>query len=531
MNIYQNNLLRKLSENMELGTTIKTLDIVHSEIIEALEATSQVPKDTSTSSREIIPPDTVMQPLQKRLEQLGFNMLNFIRNVFPPTGKALTKKKKELFILFSPALAFLEQEFRLPNTSGLEPKVTETENKSWDKLKSSHEQLVGTLRTVIYEMENGSSHEASKKWSEEDYQRGSKLVKLSTIRLLLSNILVQWLYSLVLSKAEVEFEHRSYNQAFEGLKEFKISQRLRTAWRQARNSQSTSDKAWELLVEENIRYQEVKARWEREIEKRETRRAVISKNTFEMEQRLADKSKFERMLPAVTEAAINSIVEMLDFLPNPEESEAALPNHDHEGRKIADCISEDIASIGKDLEINSSESTTEDMNYLKSNPKLAQVKPQHLCWNYQVNGKCRFKTQCRYYHEKRQCKFYKEGRCRFSSKCWFSHSDKISTRSVSGIREDSRKGDQQRENRRNKKKRNGSPTRPPTSPREEVECIDWEKEIILLKNKINELAGFMKKSYTSRGPKNHSEIPEELTIDTPGAVSYTHLTLPTKRIV
>ena len=117
-------------------------------------------------------------------------------------------------------------------------------------------------------------------WSKEDNQRASELVKLSTIRLLLTNILVKWLYSLVLTKAEVEFEHGSYKQAFEGLKEFRISQKADYGtWRRARNSPSGCDNVWELLLEEDIRYQEVKAKWEREIAKREARRDVISKNT------------------------------------------------------------------------------------------------------------------------------------------------------------------------------------------------------------------------------------------------------------
>jgi hypothetical protein len=365
---------------MELENTIRTVEIDHPELIETLTAMGGAPTETSPPGVEIIPVEEALQPLQESINQLETQISNFMINAFQPTNKVLTKEKKEIFAILSPSLNCLKKEFRLPHRADLKPMEGRDAHDGWIYLRDSYKKLVKALRRATLEMEKGSNSDASEtlKWTDEEIQQGSYLIRLSTIRLLLVGILVRTLYSSVLTKAQMEFAHKPYNQAFEALKKYKIAQKLRTARRQARNSPMKQQRALELLEEEEAQYQEVEDRWDKEADLWERRRGGMSRHTLLEQQKVLNKDLgvpyLERMmLPAVTEKVIDVVLELLDFVPKPEQVEATLPNHEQEAEEVAESVANDLIKIRESLEVKIRSDNEEDNNYFQSTPKKKGV--------------------------------------------------------------------------------------------------------------------------------------------------------------
>ena len=361
---------------MELENILRAVEVDHPELMEALTAMEGVSAEASSPGIEIIPVEEALHPLQESLDQLQTQTFNFITNAFQTTNKALTKEKKEIFGLLSPSLIGLKKEFRLPNRADLKPKEGRDAHDGWIYFRDSYQQLVRALRTTTLEMEKGSTSDVSEtlKWSNEDIQQGSEMMKLSTVRLLLIGILVRTLYSSVLTKAQIEFAHRPYKQAFEALKTYRIAQKLRTAKRQARNSPVRQQKALELLKEEEARYKEVEDRWDKEADLWEKRRGNLSSHTFLEQQKVLNKDLGvsyleEMMLPAVTETVVAVVEDLLDFVPRPEDIEAALPLHEQEAEEKAESIGNDLNNIHEGLEVKTKPDNEEAYNYFQSTPK------------------------------------------------------------------------------------------------------------------------------------------------------------------
>ena len=365
---------------MELENTIRTVEIDHPELIETLTKMGGAPSEDSPPGVGIIPVEEALEPLQESMNQLETQISNFMINGFQPTNKALTKEKKEILAILSPSLNGLKKEFRLPHRADLKPREGRDAHDGWIHLKDSYQRLVKALRTATLEMEKGSNSDASEtlKWSDEEIQQGSYLIRLSSIRLLLVGILVRTLYSSVLTKAQMEFAHKPYNQAFDTLTKYKIAQKLRTARRQVRSSPMRRQKALELLEEEEARYQEVEDRWDKEADLWERRRGDISRHTLLEQQRVLNKDLglpyLETvMLPAVTEKVIDVVLELLDFVPKPEQVEATLPNHEQEAEEAAETIGNDLNKIRESLEVKIRPDNEEDNDYFQSTPKKKAV--------------------------------------------------------------------------------------------------------------------------------------------------------------
>jgi hypothetical protein len=368
---------------MELENTLRAVEVDHPELIETLTAMGGVTTETPPPGHDVIPMEEALQPLEESMGQLETQTLNFITKAFQPTNKALNKEKKDNLAILSPSLTALKKEFRLPNRADLKPKEGKDAHEGWIDFRNSYHQLVRALIIATSELQKGSSMEVSEtlKWSSSDIQQGSRLILLSTIRLLLTGILVRALYSSVLTKAQIEFAHRPYNLAFEALKKYKIAQKLRTARRQARNSPGKRYKALELLGEEEDRFQEVEDKWDKEAGLWERWRygsGDISQHTFLEQQKVLNKdlgiSLLEMiMLPAITEKIMDVVMELTDFVPKPEHFEAALPNHEQEAEEIAESIGNDLSKIRESLEVKEKPHTEEGSNYLQSTPKKKAV--------------------------------------------------------------------------------------------------------------------------------------------------------------
>ena len=368
-----------VTEKMELGNILRAVEIKPPELIEALAGMEGGTTHVSTSGVEIISAEAALQPLHESMNNFETQIANFLTAAFQVTNKPLTKEKKDSFTLISPALAGLKKEFRLPSRAELRPGESKKAQEVWTKFRNSYQQSVRALKTTAWELEKGSGPEVPEtlRWSDEGIQQCSDLVKLSTVQLLLTGILVKWLYSLVLTKAQIELAHRPYSQAFENLKRYRIAQRLKTARRQARNSPMKRQNALDLLEDEESRYQQVEARWDKEAEQWEARKDVIGKQTFLEQQRVVNRSlsvnHLEEMLPVITEATIDLVGELLDFVPSPEEMKDALPNYGQEAEEIAESIGEDLTKIHNSLEVKTKSDIAEDRNYSESTPKKKGV--------------------------------------------------------------------------------------------------------------------------------------------------------------
>ena len=364
---------------MELEGIIGAVEVDHAELIVALTAMRGAEPETHPPGMEVIPADEALQPLEESMDQLDAQIFNFMIKAFQQTSKTLTKEKKDNLVILSPSLIGLKKEFRLPNRADLKPKEGRDAQEAWVDFRNSYHQLAHVLTTATLDLGNGSSTEVSEtlKWSNFDVQRGSKLILQATIRLLLGGILVRSLYSSVLTKAQIEFAHRSYNLAFEALNKYKVSQKLRTARRQARNSPEKQEKALELLEEEEARFQEVEEKWDREAglwERWRRESGDVSQHTFLEKQKQLNRELGVHfiegiLLPAVTEKVIDIVLEITDFIPKPEQFETLLPNHEQEAEEIAESIGDDLSKIRENLEVKESPRSEEGSTYSHSTPR------------------------------------------------------------------------------------------------------------------------------------------------------------------
>ena len=364
---------------MELEGIIGAVEVDHAELIVALTAMRGAEPETHPPGMEVIPADEALQPLEESMDQLDTQIFNFMIKAFQQTSKTLTKEKKDNLVILSPSLIGLKKEFRLPNRADLKPKEGRDAQEAWVDFRNSYHQLAHVLTTATLDLGNGSSTEVSEtlKWSNFDVQRGSKLILQATIRLLLGGILVRSLYSSVLTKAQIEFAHRSYNLAFEALNKYKVSQKLRTARRQARNSPEKQEKALELLEEEEARFQEVEEKWDREAglwERWRRESGDVSQHTFLEKQKQLNRELGVHfiegiLLPAVTEKVIDIVLEITDFIPKPEQFETLLPNHEQEAEEIAESIGDDLSKIRENLEVKESPRSEEGSTYSHSTPR------------------------------------------------------------------------------------------------------------------------------------------------------------------
>ena len=292
---------------------------------------------------------------------LGFaplrdGLAKFMEMAFTTTGKALSKEKRDLLGIISSGLTQIKKEFRLPARVEVKQIESKRANEAWNSLKDAYLNMEGALLNTIQDLNKGASKELAPTiaWSGDDIRTITDGIQKATRELLLVGILLKELYGKILTKALLEFGHRPYNLSFEALRRYKVGQRLKSAKRKAGLSEENRRKAIILLEEEKKLFIDVTDRWEKENHNWESKKKGIGKDVFQEQQRLIDKTLgvfyLETLLPEITEVALDSIKDLLEFIPSIEEIEHGQTSHGEEAEEIVDKLDNELDKITEFLE-------------------------------------------------------------------------------------------------------------------------------------------------------------------------------------
>ena len=254
------NILNVENANMhELQIAISTMDGVRAITV----------PEGSTPAGGVKTAEEVSNQLHLGWAQLRVELSKFMDAAFTTTGKALTKEKKDILAVISEGLTQLKKEFRLPSRVEVKPSESKRANEAWNAFRKIYINLAMTLLNAIQDLSRGSSKEAATTitWTEEEVTNITKDIQKATKEFLLIGMLVKHLYGKALTKAQLEFGHRPYNQAFEALKRYKVGQRLKSAKRKARQSDDCRREALKLLEEEQALFIGVVEKWEKECQR------------------------------------------------------------------------------------------------------------------------------------------------------------------------------------------------------------------------------------------------------------------------
>ena len=363
------NILRVENVNMtELQIVISTMDGVRATI----DLEGSMPVERVTTAEE------ASNQLQLGLEQLRDELSKFMDAAFITTGKGLSKEKKDNLAIISEGLTQLKKEFRLPSRVEVKPSESRRANEAWNSFKDMYLRLARTLLNTIQDLSKGSSKDAATTiaWLGNEVDDVTTDIQKATKELLLIGIFVKQLYGKALTKAQLEFGHRPYNQAFEALKRYKVGQRLKSAKRKARQSDDRRRVALSLLEEEQNLFIEIVDKWEKECHKWESKKDELSQDIFQEQQRLMDKSlgvsHLETILLETIEVAVDLIKDLMEFIPSIKDIEDGLTNHGEEAEEIVDRLDEELEKIRECLEPKSDlENTLSALHH--STPKRKEV--------------------------------------------------------------------------------------------------------------------------------------------------------------
>ena len=302
------------------------------------------------------------------------NGLNhFMANGFPPSGKALTREKKMGMETISAGLAGVTKEFRLPSRVEVKAEESRKASETWGAFRDVYQNVTRSLLVAVKQYEKGTNTGAPATigWGKEDGERVYKQIQSITKALLLAGIFIKQLYGKALMKAQVEFGHRAYLAAFHDLQNFKVSQQLKAAARRARHSSIDIEKYQNLLQEEQEHYLNVVGKWDKECEKRESRRGTGEK-VLQEQMKLVDKalglSHLEAILPQISSVAWGLTHDILSFIPAAKAVEDSLPEHSHEAEEKADSLDDELAMIRERIEKGPRQGSSMENSYRESTP-------------------------------------------------------------------------------------------------------------------------------------------------------------------
>ena len=302
------------------------------------------------------------------------NGLNhFMANGFPPSGKALTREKKTGMETISSGLTGVTKEFRLPSRVEVKAEESRKASETWGAFRDVYQNVTRSLLVAVKQYEKGTNPgaPATIAWEKEDGEGIQEQIQSTAKALLLAGIFIKQLYGKALMKAQLEFGHRAYLAAFHDLQNFKVSQHLKAAARRARHSSIDTNKYQNLLQEEQERYLSVVGKWDRECEKRESRRGTGEK-VLQEQMKLVDKalglSHFEAILPQISSVAWGLTHDILSFIPSAKAVEDSLPEHSHEAEEKADSLDDELAVIRERIERGPRQGASMESSYRESTP-------------------------------------------------------------------------------------------------------------------------------------------------------------------
>ena len=250
----------------------------------------------------------------------------------------------------STGLVGVAKEFRLPSRVEVKAEESRRASEAWGVFRDIYRNVTRSLLVAVKNYEKGSHADAPATiaWEKEDAEGVHKQIQTTAKALLLAGIFVKQLYGKALMKAQVEFGHRAYLAAFNDLQNFKLSQYLKAAARRARHSSIDTDKYQDLLQEEQERYLSVVGKWDRECEKRESRRGTGEK-VLQEQMMLVDRalglSHLEAVLPQISSVAGELTQDLLSFIPAAKAVEDTLPEHSHEAEEKADALDDELIKM------------------------------------------------------------------------------------------------------------------------------------------------------------------------------------------
>ena len=322
---------------------------------------------------DVVVAEEAGQSLVEGLAAIENGLANFVANSFPPCGKALSKDKKTGMETISTGLVGVAKEFRLPSRVEVKAEESRRASEAWGVFRDIYRNVTQSLLVAVKNYEKGSHADAPATiaWEKEDAEGVHKQIQTTAKALLLAGIFVKQLYGKALMKAQVEFGHRAYLAAFNDLQNFKLSQYLKAAARRARHSSIDTDKYQDLLQEEQERYLSVVGKWDRECEKRESRRGTGEK-VLQEQMMLVDRalglSHLEAVLPQISSVAGELTQDLLSFIPAAKAVEDTLPEHSHEAEEKADALDDELVRMKEHIDSGSGQGRIAERSYRESTP-------------------------------------------------------------------------------------------------------------------------------------------------------------------
>ena len=364
---------------MELQASIETEVVGLNELQIAIATMPHVSASMDDgAATDVVAAEETQQALTEGLAAIENGLANFMATGFPPSGKALAKEMKTGMEAISAGLTGVTKEFRLPSRVEVKAEESRRASEAWGTFRDVYQTVTRSLLAAVRHYEKGSNTDAPATiaWEKEDVEGVHKQIQATAKALLLAGIFVKQLYGKALMKAQVEFGHRAYLTAFNELQNFKISQHLKAAARRARHSSIDTDIYQDLLQKEQERYLSVVGRWDRECEKRESRRGTGEK-ILQEQMKLVDKalglSHLEAILPQIWSVAWGLTRDILSFIPAAKAVEDSLPEHSHEAEEKADTLDEELVKMREHIEYGSGQGGTMDRSYRESTPKRKVV--------------------------------------------------------------------------------------------------------------------------------------------------------------
>ena len=215
------------------------------------------------------------------------------------------------------------------------------------------------------------------KWEVNETKEVSDAIKLTTDRLLLAALVVSHVYSVCLTKAQMEVTYQPYSEAFEELKAHQISKRLKTIRRRAASSAELRREAMVLLQEEERCYWQKEDKWQKEQSKWTDRGMNMGLTTWKLQQKAIDRalgtSNLESLLPAITIATKDLIRTHLDFIPDIRQLENQLAMHEEEAEEISENLYKELSKIREVLGAQATMIDTKIPEVTHSTPKGKRV--------------------------------------------------------------------------------------------------------------------------------------------------------------
>ena len=332
---------------MDIEDIIRREALNHIAVLEALASFGNL--DT-TDFEPTLTPDEVSQTLHESFKAVEEEVANFLC-AFPSTERHLQIGKKIILRYFSPNLVKIKNEFRLPSFTEENMDEGKVVNKAWESFRDIYKQTTSVLVKAI----QGSQWPPELSClltinEEEDKIREVSLVVRRTItQLLLTGLLAKQVYGLVMAKLHWESRHEVYSQAFNALKDYKISRELKTAERKARISLEIKEEALASLAKEVKCYQGLQERWVKESESwNEDSEGmtypypVVHTNYIDW---ALGSNHLETLLPEATAAIKGLLRDLLDFLTKTENMKGEFKKFEGEAEVLSNRFYEEMNQI------------------------------------------------------------------------------------------------------------------------------------------------------------------------------------------